>query len=244
MANPTKVKATLRAVTRFADDVFRLDFEVDRKYTRFQPGQFLHLTLETFDPTQAYWPESCVFSICSAPRSTTLSVIFSVKGEYTSRMRDELCSGEEYWLKLPYGDFVIPQLVPPAETAVLVAGGTGVSPFVSYLEDGLSSGFQRQVYLGYAVRSPDRLAFEDLLARLRECDEVTARVWSESMETDSSLVTDTGRLDLSAVVEDTRSMPHPNYLLSGPPGMLGAFSRELQTKYGVDSARIHIDEWE
>jgi len=158
MPTPTKIKSPLTKITQFADDVFKLDFAVERKHTRFKPGQFLHLTLEDFDPTQAYWPESRVFSICSAPKTETLSIIYSVKGAYTSRMRDELTEGNEYWLKLPYGDFIIEQLVPEGETAVLIAGGTGISPYVSYLEQGLEQGSARQVYLAYAVRSPERLS--------------------------------------------------------------------------------------
>lgn len=244
MPTPTKTKALLTDVTQFAEDLFRLDFEVDRKHTRFKPGQFLHLTLEEFDPTQAYWPESRVFSICSAPKSDTISVIYSVKGAYTTRMQDELSEGNEYWLKLPYGDFIIEQLVPEGDTAVLIAGGTGISPYVSYLEQGLAQGAGRQMYLAYAVRSPERLAFPDLLRRVRDTGAITQRVWSETDGADNALVTDHGLLDLDAVVADVKELPTPHYLLSGPPGMLDAFSSRLKTDHGVDERFIHIDEWE
>lgn len=244
MPTPTKIKAQLTKITQYAEDVFKLDFAVERKYTRFKPGQFLHLTLEDFDPTQAYWPQSRVFSICSPPKSETISVIYSVKGAYTTRMRDELTEGHEYWLKLPYGDFIIEQLVPEGDTAVLIAGGTGISPYVSYLEQGLAQGAARQMYLAYAVRSPDRLAFDDLLTRVRESSAITQRIWSEIQGHQTDLVTDFGSLDLDAVIEDVKNLPTPHYLLSGPPGMLNAFSSRLKTDHGVDERFIHIDEWE
>lgn len=244
MPTPTKIKAQLTGITQFAEDVFKLDFAVERKYTHFKPGQFLHLTLEEFDPTEAYWPESRVFSICSPPKSETISVIYSVKGAYTTRMRDELKEGDEYWLKLPYGDFIIEQLVPENETAVLIAGDTGISPYVSYLEQGLEQGFARQVYLAYAVRSPERLAFDDLLTRVGENNPVAPRIWSEIQGHQTDLVTDFGLLDLDAVVEDVKNLPAPHYLLSGPPGMLDAFSSKLKIDHGIDERFIHIDEWE
>lgn len=243
MSTPTRIRAKLSAITGFADDVFRLDFAVERKHTRFKPGQFLHLALDEFDPTEAYWPESRVFSICSAPKSDGISLIYSVKGAYTRRMRHELVEGREYWLKLPYGDFIIEKLVPGGETAVVVAGGTGISPFVSYLEHGLRNGFGRHVYLAYAVRSPNRLAFDDLLRRVMESDFVTVRVWSE-MGDHSTLVTDHGLLDLDAVVDDVQRLPSPHYLLSGPPPMLYAFASRLRSDHGVADRAIHIDEWE
>lgn len=244
MPTPTKIKAKLTTITPFAHDVFKIDFEVEKKYTRFKPGQFLHLTLEDFDPTQAYWPESRVFSICSVPKSTTVSIIYSVKGLYTSRMRDELRVGGEYWLKLPYGDFIIDQLVPEGATAVLIAGGTGISPFVSYLEQGLKEGFDRSAYLAYAVRSPDRLAFDGVLRKVKRGGLVPTRIWSEDGALEHELVTDTGRLDLDSVVKDVAGFPNPNFLLSGPPAMLEVFSERLQSVHQIAPEKIHIDEWE
>ncbi len=244
MSSPVRTKAKLSQIQSFADDVCKLDFEVERKYTRFKPGQFLHLTLEDFDPTEAYWPESRVFSICSAPKRDTVSVFYSVKGAYTNRMRDELTEGQEYWLKLPYGDFIIEQLVPDGESAVLIAGGTGISPYITYLEQGLEQGFGRQVYLAYAVRSPERLAFDDLLARVQDNTSITQRIGSEIGGPQAEIVSDYGLLDLDAVVADVRHLPSSHYLLSGPPGMLDAFSSRLKTDHGVDERFIHIDEWE
>lgn len=244
MPTPIKIKSRLTAISRWADDVFKLDFAVEKKHARFRPGQFLHLTLNEFDPTQAYWPESRVFSICSAPRTDALSIIYSVKGSYTRRMSDEMREGEEYWLKLPYGDFIIDQLVPAGETAVLIAGGTGISPYVAFIEHGLEVGFSQHVYLAYAVRSSDRLVFPELLQRAHASEAIRLRVWSELANSGSDVITDAGRLDIDAIVNDVAEMPTPHYLLSGPPAMLEQLRNRLIGTYGVDQNTIHVDEWE
>ena len=244
MPTPIKAKVKLSSITSFAGDVFKLDFEVDKKYTRFRPGQFLHLTVDDFDPVQAYWPESRVFSICSPPRSSSLSVVYSVKGAYTKRMRDELKEGQEYWVKLPYGDFIIDQLVPHNESVVLICGGTGISPFVSYVDHCLREGGDSHIYLAYAVRSPDRLVFEEILRQASSSKNVTLRVWSEDTVSRHDLVTDYGILNLDSIIHDTKSFLSPHFLLSGPPKMLDTFSKSLKLNHGVDPGKIHIDEWE
>ena len=73
----------------------------------FRPGQFLHLTVDDYDPA-GFWPESRVFSIASSPRERErIRICYSVKGRYTTKMEQALKVGGEVWIKLPYGDFVI-----------------------------------------------------------------------------------------------------------------------------------------
>jgi ferredoxin-NADP reductase len=92
----------------------------------FQPGQFLHLALDPFDPAGGFWPESRVFSIASLPTDPELTIAYAVKGAFTRRMRAEIKTGKELWVKLPYGHFSLS--ASPGEEIVLVAGGTGIIP--------------------------------------------------------------------------------------------------------------------
>jgi NAD(P)H-flavin reductase len=95
-----------------------------------KPGQFLHLTVDVYDPTGGFWPESRVFSIASAPGASEISIVYSVKGQYTKRMERVLAPGYEVWLKLPYGDFIVESAIEKDQDIVLIAGGTGLSPFL------------------------------------------------------------------------------------------------------------------
>ncbi|MFZ1979306.1 MAG: hypothetical protein WAV76_15225 [Bacteroidota bacterium] len=46
---------------------------------KYRPGQFLHLTLDEYDPSKQ-WPESRCFSIQTNPDDANLKLSFSVKG--------------------------------------------------------------------------------------------------------------------------------------------------------------------
>ena len=48
---------------------------------------------------------------------------------------------------------------------VLIAGGTGVTPFVAFMEDALVKGLAGEVWLHYGARSRDLLVFRDLAER-------------------------------------------------------------------------------
>jgi len=140
MANPIKLKATVSSVQQFGEGVYEISMVPEGFVPRYKPGQFLHLTVDEYDPAGGFWPESRVFSIASASGSDDIRIVYSVKGKYTRRMEEGLKPGATVWLKLPYGDFVIEGVLKDGQGAVLVAGGTGVSPFLPFLEGQLKAG--------------------------------------------------------------------------------------------------------
>lgn len=212
---------------------------------RFHPGQFLHLTVDAYDPS-GFWPESRVFSIASSPNERDrLSVCYSVKGAYTRLMEQTLRVGGEVWVKLPYGEFMID----PACETVLFAGGTGVSAFTAYLR-GLPADHPLPVHVLYGARTPDLLIFRD------EMDALMDRVAAA----DVTLVAETGapvsragtargprcvagRLAPDLVWDRLVDPSRAVFYLSGPPAMLSALTALLKDR-GVDAMRIRVDAWE
>lgn len=241
MANPAKVKSVVREILSFGEGVYQVVFSVPRLYTRFRPGQFLHLTLDDFDPTAGFWPESRVFSISSVPSQDHVIIVYSVKGSYTRRMEEELVVGREVWLKLPYGDFVIDDASASSGPLVLIAGGTGVSPYWPFL---LKNGAHPViVHLYYGVRRPDHILFRDQLEGLVSSGWFQLHLMTEEGQV-PELNAKTGRLSVASIVEDLgEQVPEAHYYLSGPPTMIQRFKDDLGG-HGVDLSHIHIDSWE
>lgn len=256
MANPVKIRAEVSELRRYGDGTYAVRMAPATRPPRFRAGQFLHLTIDDYDPAGGFWPESRVFSIASTWGDPELEIVYSVKGAYTRRMESFLAPGKEVWLKLPYGTFVIETSLPPSRDAVLVAGGTGVSPFLPYI-GGLRTGQTgqtsqgdaqpRRVRLYYGVRYNDMLLARDLLqSRARE-GLLDAAVYVEQEAPDGSLAPhlrpESGRLDIGRIHRESADLRDPHYFLSGPPAMIAAFKDGLSAR-GTDAGRIHIDEWE
>ena len=235
MATPVKIKATVEQVVKHTDSVVSYRLTPQGRVPKFHPGQFLHLTLDAYSP-DSQWPESRVFSIASSPaeRSSELAVTLSVKGRYTERIFNTLAEGSECWLKLPYGEF----LFPPDRHLVLIAGGVGITPFLSLLKQMLEEKSSQSVSLCYGVRSAEHYLFGDLLGR---CEAELANFSKSVYCEDGTLPGHTGILDIAEIFA---SAPEDAlFYLSGPPAMISVFRKRL-CDFAVTGDRVRVDDWE
>jgi ferredoxin-NADP reductase len=239
ISQPKRIAARVTEAIDHAPGLRTLVLAPDGPVPRFKPGQFLHLAIEVYDPS-AHWPESRIFSIASAPEELDrLRITFSAVGVFTRRMMG-LAAGDVVWVKLPYGDFVVE--TGPDRPAVLVAGGTGITPFVSLLSS-------PRVPVGpltvlYGARRPELLIYRGVL-------EDAARRWpqfrwSGFTEEGAGLQLVTGRLSVEAALTAARGLGDAGlvaFYLSGPHGMISVFQAGLSA-VGVAPEMIRVDAWE
>src|SRR5690606_10216892 len=102
-------------------------------------------------------------------------------GRYTQRIRDELAVGREVWIKLPYGEFIVENhLGEDGREAVIVAGGTGISPFLPLIEgivDQERDPIRMQLY--YGIREFGSILSRDLLIALNRFPECSVHLFVE-----------------------------------------------------------------
>ena len=154
MAQPVRIRAQVAEVIDHAPGLRSLILKPERPAPRFRPGQFLHLAIDQWDPS-SHWPDSRPLSVASPPESRdVLRITVSEVGRFTRRIM-EVAAGDTVWVKMPYGEFVVEST--EATPAVLVAGGTGVAPFVSLATS--ASAIGGSVRLLYGVRQPDLLIY-------------------------------------------------------------------------------------
>ena len=235
MANPVKIKVTVAEVVKHTDSVVSYRFLPQGRVPRFQAGQFLHLALDDYHPDSP-WPESRVFSIASSPseRTTELAVTISVKGRFTERIFNTLETGSTCWLKLPYGEF----LFPSDRHLVLIAGGVGITPYLSLLKQMLEEKSNQSVSLCYGIRSAAHYLFGSLLDRCSsELPNFGKTIYCE----DGSVPGNTGILDIGAI--HAAAPAGSLFYLSGPPAMITAFKARLRD-LDVASELIRVDDWE
>ena len=244
MSNPHKIPAFVKSIASYGEHVYQVVLSCEKKFPRFKPGQFLHLTLDTFDPSLGFWPESRVFSIADVSTDRKdITIVYSVKGSYTSRMENELHPGKALWIKAPYGEFIISNFLNQENTIVLIAGGTGLAPFIPFLTQ---VQIENPIILFYGLRSPDLLLFSEHLQNYLDGTNHYLEIYLEAAGSipvsGSNCEIEEGILSIPNILGYANMFPAPIFFLSGPPAMIHAFKTGLLNA-GVDHCRVIIDEW-
>lgn len=239
MATPRKIRCVVSRIHPHGDHVYSLELKPDKPLPAFEAGQFLHLTIDPYDPAD-FWPESRAFSIASHPNQRDrIEIIYSTIGFYTHRMENELREGSEVWVKVPYGDFV----VQADRDLVLFAGGTGISAFTSFLRDlDPTDSAAPRVHLAYGARTAALLLYADEFREKAGAGErFTVDLFAEQPSDDASIAV--GRLSVEAVWQRVANAADRAFYLSGPPPMIAAIAQDLRHR-DVREDRIRIDAWE
>lgn len=241
MAGALRVSATVKSIERFEQDVATFEFAYEGRRLRFRPGQFVHLAVDPFDHSQ-HWPDSRIFSIASGPSAADIRLTISRQGGYTSRILDELRPGSVVWLKGPYGDFVVESHDSNAHI-VLIAGGTGITPFCAAMENWLLHPelCRSPVSLYYGARSSSLLIYRELAER---CAAVVPGFSSRYFAETGGVDVVQQRLDIDTIVRDGLEVDRCRFYLSGPKAMIDSFGSTLRSVYAVPDGRILIDAWE
>lgn len=237
----SKIPAIVETVVKYSDSVVLYSFIPQKRLPRFRPGQFLHLALDPYDPSHE-WPESRVFSILSSPAETDkIKLVISAKGNYTQKIINTLKVNDEVWLKLPFGDFTFEN---EDTKIVLIAGGTGIAPFISFLDSVLINKVNKNISLYYGVRNAELLIFEEQLEKYkREIDKFKFKIFIEQTNDLDKIPFTKGILDINAIYTENKDSNNCSYYLSGPVEMIRSFKSKLLEK-GIDPNKIIIDSWE
>ncbi len=228
MPAPTKILTTVSNMTNHGDGIHTVQFSAPSRATRFKAGQFLHLTLDDFDPSEGYWPESRAFSIASKPGGDVIEIVYSVRGTFTKRMEEELAVGKQVWLKLPYGDFIVEKHVGQGQHAVFIAGGTGVSPFIPYFHQVVEQGISNPLSIYYGIRGREHFLYKSVIEDIS----FIAKVYVVE-----------GLFDIQLISREIAGIVNSVCFISGPPNMIHAFQKELRVQ-GFPPELIIIDAWE
>lgn len=227
MAIVKKYKSGVEEVVNPLPGIYTITFSSNKKF-RYKPGQFLHIALDEYDG-MGQWPESRCFSMQSNPGEEEIVISYAVKGRYTNRMAKELIPGKEVWLKLPYGDIF--DRGHPKNNCVFIAGGTGITPFLSlFTDNSFPEYISPRLYLG--VRTKEHNIFNEELERAKKInDGFSINIVIQDKE---------GILNIEKIHNDN---PFSVFFISGPLVMIKYFKNYL-LGHNVPSDKILTDDWE
>jgi len=229
MAIIKKYKSIIQSIENPLPDVFVVTIKSLEKPFKYLPGQFLHLALDSYDPSSA-WPESRCFSIQSNGNEEIIKLTFSVKGKFTKRMSEELKNGKEVWLKLPYGELFTKEH--DKNNCVFIAGGTGITPFFSlFTSDQFTDYINPILYFGLKNKSYN-IYNDELEKSLSKNNNFIIKLLHQDKD---------GIIDIQKILNDYNI--DKTFFISGPPVMIKNFKNYLLGN-GVSSDRIKTDDWE
>ena len=229
---PRVSRAEVVEVYSCGEDVREFILQVD-EFENFEPGQFLQLTLQE-TTASANWPDSRTFSIAShLNNKKQIRLVIKRVGYFTSRIFEQLVPGKICFIKYAYGDFLLP-MFDENERIHCIAGGTGIAPFLSFIECLAEGSNSQRLFLYYSARTRCEFVAKDYIettlgsnANFYCTREVVDGVNSRYIEVDD-------------ILGNVINIRDEHFYICGSSAFISFFAAELRTK-GVEN--IYTDEW-
>ena len=156
--HPGIVKARIINKEKCGTDSCRITLEADsKKFPYFRAGQFITLSCKVNDSFL-----SRPYSIASSPKDALkgiIEVIVQKKGIFTEYLINEAQVGTELSVGEPSGDFYHDDLR-DRDHILAIAGGSGITPFISMLKAIKEGSEDFRLTLIYGVRTKDQILFD------------------------------------------------------------------------------------
>lgn len=224
-----RIKLRYAGKKQLGDSTYELRFDVSG--LKFVPGQYIELTLPHAKADGR--GSRRIFSIVGEPGDEQISIGTKIPARPSSFKRAlmNLKTGDVVDATRVAGDFVLPD--DDKKPVVLIAGGIGVTPFVSYA---LST--ERPLQLIYGVSKLSELSFVDQLRH--HAGDVTVVSKDGGKLPDAEWKCVHGSLDESVLSELIDVSASPVVYISGPPTMVASVSAVVRS-LGVKD--IKVDEF-
>jgi ferredoxin-NADP reductase len=208
---------------------------------QFRAGQSMDLTLLNPPETDAEG-NSRAFSIASAPFDNSLMIATRMRDTAFKRVLRKASPGLQVKIDGPGGSFVLHR--ESEKPAVFLAGGIGITPFLSIIRQARHDKSPHDMYLFYSNRRPEDAAFLDLLseATKRNPNFHLIATMTEMDKSHREWKGETGSINKDMLTKHLASLHGPIYYLAGPPAMIAAMRRML-IEAGLDEDDIRTEEF-
>lgn len=210
--------------------VYTVVLKPHKMWSGFEAGQFIELGVEYNGARMV----RC-FSISSGPEqwrregTIELSIRVQSEGKITPWLPRALQLGQSVGLSEAQGEFC---RIDTAGKHLMIAGGSGITPFRSMLQDIASQDNTIEATLLYYASSAGEHLFEEEFRRLaEECPNL--RLVFVASDSD-------GRLSASQLKQHCPDFARREVYLCGPNGLIQG-ARDLMNKLGVAESQVHFE---
>ena len=195
----------------------------------FCAGQYLQIALPKLITTD-HKGVSRLFSIASSPRDVDeLKIAFRVSGSGFKETLMSMPAGSVVQIEQAAGSFILPENI--TRPHVLVAGGIGITPFLSYLRQKMGDVWDCPITLLYGNQNPQSSAYLQELKLMSK------------QQLQFTLTEIYERPTLELFVKMTKKYHEAMWWVVGPPGMVATTINGLQLG-GVLVSNIRTESFE
>lgn len=207
----------------------------------FKAGQAADLVLPA---SSGLAPDAArhTFSVVSAPFEDRLTFATRLRDSVFKRALSELPVGATVDLEGPFGSLTMHR--DPARAALFIAGGIGVTPFMSMLRQASRGETTRRLVLLYSNHRPEDTPW---LAELQELERHKPEfsfmpVMTEMNRSSQTWSGMSGRIDAALVRSICAGLTRPVCYVAGPPKLVAAV-RTILNDAGVDDDDTRSEEF-
>lgn len=221
-------KYTVTAVNKLTPKIIEVSLKpVNQEKMNFIAGQFVSITFEQAGLPKEFHP----FSLASAPDDKQIRLGIKALGDYTTQLVNELEVGATAEVRGPLGSFSYHK--GRYKQQIWLAGGIGITPFLSMAEDLAKQGGDYQVDLYYCIRNKEEAVYLSLLRRIEKQTQ-------GQVEIQPFYSAERGHINVDYIKQTSGGLKQKDIFICAPPQMMEELTKEFLVN-GVSEKSIY---WE
>jgi ferredoxin-NADP reductase len=223
-----------------AEGTMAFHFEKPSQFD-FKPGQSADVTLLNPPETDSEG-NTRTFSIASSPFEDQLVFATRMRDTAFKRSLKKVAVGTDVKIDAAMGSFTLHKN--SAKPAVFLAGGIGITPFISVVRQADHERLPHKLYLFYSNRRPEDAPFLETLQALERSNPNFRLICTMTAMPRSRMVWngETGLIDNEMLSRHLTDLQGPIYYVAGPPSMVTGM-RKMLVAAGVDEDDIRTEEF-
>jgi len=207
----------------------------------FKPGQSADLTLSNPPETDSAG-NTRTFSIVSPPFENQLMFATRMRGTAFKGSLKKVPLGTQVKIDPPMGSFTLHKN--SAKAAVFLAGGIGITPFLSIVRQADHERLSHKLHLFYSNRRPEDAPFLDVLQMLEKTNPNFRLVctMTEMSKSKKEWKGETRRINQEILSRHLANLQGPIYYIAGPPAMVAGL-RKVLVAANVDEDDIRTEDF-
>jgi ferredoxin-NADP reductase len=241
-AQDTPSIARPRLLNRFevAEGTMAFHFEKPSGF-EFKPGQAADLTLLNPPETDSEG-DIRTFSIASAPFENHLMFTTRMRDTAFKRSLKAMPLGTAVKMDGPTGSFTLHKN--SAKAAVFLAGGIGITPFLSIVQQADHDRLPHKLYLFYSNRRPEDAPFLEVLQGMENTNPNFRLIatMTDMPRSKKTWESETGLINQEMLSRHLSGLHGPIFYIAGPPAMVTGMRQTLIAS-GVDEDDIRSEDF-